>query len=71
MDSLHKVTYCEILDSQLARRNEYGRWKFVENLLAKCAAKLGMDWEPEEEKEKTEEQRQIREIKEWLREGRY
>ena len=37
--------------------------KFVENLLAKCAVELGMDWEPEEEK-------QMREIKEWLREGK-
>lgn len=44
--------------------------KFVENLLAKCAAELGMDWEPEE-KEEAEEQKQMREIKEWLREGRY
>jgi len=44
--------------------------KFVENLLAKCAVELEMDWEPEEEKEKTEEQKQMREIKEWLREGK-
>ena len=40
----------------------------VENLLKKCAAELGMDYEPEEEKQKTEEQKQMEEIKEWLRE---
>ena len=45
--------------------------KFVENLLAKCAAKLGMDWEPEEEKEETEEQKQMRKIKESFREGSF
>lgn len=43
--------------------------KFVENLLAKCAAELGMDWKPEEEKEETEEQKQMRKIKESFREG--
>lgn len=40
----------------------------VDDLLKKCAAELGMDYEPEEEKEKTEEQKQIEKIKEWLRE---
>lgn len=43
--------------------------KFVENLLEKCAAELGMDLELPQEKEETEEQKQMREIKEWLREG--
>lgn len=43
--------------------------KFVKNLLEKCAAELGMDLELPQEKEETEEQKQMREIKEWLREG--
>lgn len=43
--------------------------KFVENLLKKCAAELGMDLELPQEKEETEEQKQMKKIKEWLREG--
>ena len=41
--------------------------KFVENLLEKCAAELGMDLELPQEKEETEEQKQMKKIKEWLR----
>lgn len=43
--------------------------KFVENLLEKCAAELGMDLELPQEKQETKEQKQMKKIKEWLREG--
>ena len=43
--------------------------KFVENLLEKCAVELGMDLELPQEKQETEEQKQMKKIKEWLREG--
>lgn len=43
----------------------------VEDLLKKCAAELGIDFEPEKEKEKTEEQKQMEKIKEWLGEKKF
>ena len=44
--------------------------KEVDELLKKCAYELGMDYEPESyESKETDEQKQMKEIKEWLKES--